>query len=453
MMKQEDVITNSGVEKETAFEGYQAWLQRRLEWFMDQRFGCILHWGPCSQWDCIHSWPLVPADQWARPNDLVPWIDRGKDLERFSRDYRALNRTFNPVEFDPDHWAKVFKDAGMRYVALTTKHHDGFCLFDTDTTTFRSTHPDCPFHSHPYANIVRSAFDAFRKQGLAISCYFSKSDWSCPWYWAPEFPIRDRNPNYDTRTDPRRWAKFVEFTHRQVEELMTAYGPVDVLWLDGNQVRPPNQDIRMADLAAMARKHQPGLLIADRGVGEGYEDFITPEKEIPEKRLKEPWESCVTLGNAWNHRSEDDFKTATEVIRMLVDAAAKGGNLLLGVGPDALGRIPRDAERRLAEIGEWLRTNGKAIYGTRPLSPYLWGSTRFTRNGNVAYAIVFNPGAEVQANRLRIFGPRPAPDTALAIPGDTSKLSWTPTDEGFEFQLQQHSLVKDFLVLEYELPT
>jgi len=328
------------------------WLEERLKWFTSLQFGVLFHWGPCSQWDGYGSWPLVPADKWARRDDMKCWCERGKDIDRFTRDYWDLNKTFNPVQFDPDAWAQSAEEAGMRYASITTKHHDGFCLFDTDTTDYKVTHPSCPFHRHPRANITREVFDAFRKRGMAISCYFSKSDWHCPYYWSPDAPIVDRNPNYDTHKNPERWANFVSFVHRQIEELMTQYGKIDILWLDGGQVRPPDQDIKMDELAAMARSHQPGLIIADRTVGGPYENFLTPEQHIPDKKIDGPWESCITLGTRWNFLPDDKFKPASEVVRMLDGIVADGGNLLLGIGPDSQGLIPAEAVERLREIGK-----------------------------------------------------------------------------------------------------
>ena len=449
--KRKDIIAHSGA-ADIAGAGQPAWLPERLDWLMDQRFGCIIHWAPYSQWDCCESWPLVPADTWARPDDLACWVERGKDLGRFSRDYRALNRTFNPVDFDPDAWAAIIRDAGMRYVALTTKHHDGFCMFDTRTTDYRITAPDCPFHRHSRANVVKEAFTAFRNRKLAISCYFSKSDWTSPYYWAPDFPVKDRNPNYDTRAHPDRWAKFVAFVHRQIEELMTGYGRIDILWLDGGQVRPPNQDIRMPELAAMARRHQPGLIIADRTVGGPYENFITPEQEIPDKPLAVPWESCITLGLAWKYVANERLKSAREVVRMIAETSAKGGNLLLGIGPDPLGRIPAEVAARLAEVGAWLRVNGEAIYGARPLAPYQAGPARFTRKDGHGYAIVLEPAAAAPRGRLTVAGIRPAPGTSITVLGNAEPLGWQPVDEGFRVELPPPSASReDAVALKFTL--
>ncbi len=140
----------------------EPWLKERLEWYQDLKFGLMMHWGAYSQWGCIESWPLVEEDKWARPDSLKAWTERGKDIDKFRHDYWLLPRTFNPTKFDPQAWAQVAKTAGMKYVVFTTKHHDGFCMFDTKLTDYRITAPDVPFHTNPRANVTREVFDAFR---------------------------------------------------------------------------------------------------------------------------------------------------------------------------------------------------------------------------------------------------------------------------------------------------
>ncbi len=431
MARRGDIIRHSS-DKEVAKDGRPGWLEERLKWFMSLRFGCLIHWAPYSQWDCCESWPLVPEDTWARPDTCKSWTERGKDLARFSRDYWALNRTFNPVKFDPGKWAGLFRCSGMKYVGFTTKHHDGFCMFDTRTTDYRITHPDCPFHSSGNADVVKHLFAAARKNGLAVSCYFSKSDWHSPFYWSPQFPVKDRNPNYDTSEHPEIWNSFVEFVHAQVEELMTGYGKIDVLWLDGGQVRPPKQDIDMERLASMARHHQPGLIIADRTVGGKFEDFITPEQEIPDRPLSVPWESCMTIGWSWKYVPDDRYKSSGEVVKMLAETAAKGGNLLLGIAPDPEGVFPPELEKRLLEIGEWLETNGEAIYGTQAVPPYSSGNVRFTRKDRVIYAIVLSLSAEEKSGkRIDVKGIRPEPSSRMEILGRAGTILWEETADGF----------------------
>src|SRR6185369_6959450 len=331
----------------------EPWLHQRLEWFQDLKFGLLMHWAPYSQWGCIESWPLVEEDKWARPDDLKAWTDRDKDLQRFTRDYWDLPKTFNPANFDPGSWARTAKAAGMKYVVFTTKHHDGFCMFDTRLTDFRITAPQVPFHSNVRSNVVREVFNAFREEKFGIGAYFSKADWHCPDYWDPAAPAHTRNPNYNTSERADKWNKFVQFTHGQVEELMKDYGPIDILWLDAGQVRPPDQDIKMDTLAAMARSYQPRLIIVDRTVGGRHENYHTPEQEVPDQPPSFVWETCMTMGDQWSFKPEDKYKSTHRLIHLLVDIVGKGGNFLLNVGPQPDGQLPVTALSRLKEIGAW----------------------------------------------------------------------------------------------------
>ena len=400
-------------------------IRQRLEWFQDLKFGFMMHWGVYSQWGCIESWPLVEEDKWARPDDLKAWTGREKDMERFRKDYWLLSTTFNPDKFDPARWARTAKAAGMKYVIFTTKHHDGFCLFDTRQTDYRVTAPGVPFHANPGSNVVREVFNAFRGQGIGIGAYFSKADWHSPDYWGPGAPARTRNPNYDTLANPARWARFVDYTHRQIEELMTGYGPIDILWLDAGQVRPPTQDIQMDKLAAMARQHQPGLLLVDRTVGGRYENYRTPEQEVPDKPLPYAWETCMTMGDQWSFKRNDRYKSTHRLVCLLVDIVGKGGNFLLNVGPQPDGQLPPEAEQRMKEIGDWMRVNGEAIYGTRPVPPYKDGQTVFTRKGNRVYAIYLTK-TENEALPLEVAfsSLHPKPGSSVRLLGVGQALSW-----------------------------
>lgn len=384
-----DMITN-GLHGCSAEETY-VWPQdplllERLEWFQDQKLGFMTHFGPCCQAE-TDSWVLSDEDaSWSRA--VVNWKDDPADIRQ---EYIELYKSFNPVRFQPEEWAEFAAENGFKYFLPVTKHHDGFCLFDSAYTDYKVTNPDCPFHTHKYADITRAAFDAFRKKGLGISAYFSKPDWNCPWYWAEgmERPVGfNRNPTYDIAKHPDIWEKYVEFTHNQIMELIEKYGKIDVLWLDGGQVRPDNgQDIRLSEVVARARKVQPWLLVADRTVGGENENFITPEQSIPDQTVRVPWESCVTVGTKWAFKYSDNYKSSRTLVHMLIQTVSRGGNLALNVGPQPDGRLPAEAMKEISGLGAWLRVNGDAIYGTRAVDgdPQI-GNVAFTKKGNAVYA-------------------------------------------------------------------
>jgi alpha-L-fucosidase len=362
-------------------------VKEKLERWRDQKFGMIIHWGLYAVPGIIESWSLCSED----------WITRDStsDYGDYKKWYWGLQKDFNPVNFNPEQWAKAAKDAGMKYLVFTTKHHDGFCMFDTKQTDFKITNG--PFAKNSKANVAKYVFDAFRKEGLMTGAYFSKPDWHSENYWWPLYATPDRNNNYDIRKFPWRWDKFKQYTYNQISELMHDYGSIDILWLDGGWVRPLetvndevrswgaaipawSQDIDMPEIAAMARKAQPGLLIVDRTVHGPYENYQTPEQRVPDKKLDYPWESCITLGDAWGFVPNDKFKTTAKVIHQLIEVVAKGGSLLLGVGPKGDGTLPEEAISRLTEIGEWMKQNGTAIYNTRSAENYKNGNVYFTQS-------------------------------------------------------------------------
>ncbi|MGI6148124.1 MAG: alpha-L-fucosidase [Firmicutes bacterium] len=359
----------------------------RLEWFQDQKLGLMIHWGPYSQLGLVESWALSDADaEWSRVG-----YDWEPDPQEFKRQYFGLNKTFNPLRFQPDVWADLAAGAGFRYLIFTTKHHDGFCMWNTKQTDYKITGADCPFHTHKYADITRHVFSTFRERGLAIAAYFSKADWHTPYYWAPGMERSNptwRGPSYRPADYPWLWEKFVDFTHKQIMELVTEYGRIDILWLDAGWVCPQaGQDIRLGEVVEKARQHQPWLLVVDRTVGGPYENYVTPEQTIPKRPLLIPWESCITMGTSFSFAYEDRYKSLRELVAILVEVVAKGGNLALNVGPQPDGRFPNGAVRCMQELGGWLQTYGEAIYGTRPVEPYFTGEWGFTKKGRVVYAI------------------------------------------------------------------
>lgn len=358
---------------------------RKLSEWQDEKLGLLITWGTYSQWGIVESWTLCPERfEWNRRTG--PFAN---DDHAYKASYEQLMTTFNPGKFDPDKWAAAIKGGGVKYVLVMAKHHDGFCMFDTATTDYRITSPRCPFHTDPRSNVLKEMSAAFRKEGLSTGVYFSKADWNTSYYWSPDFPLRDRNVNYDTAKHPDIWNAFKEFTWKQIDELMTGYGPQDILWLDGGQVRPPEQDIDVSGMAAMARKHQPGLIVVDRTVRGENENYITPEQEIPDHFLPYPWETCMTMGTSWSWKQNDQYKSTGTLIRHMCTIAARGGNLLLGIGPDANGEFDPTVYSRLEEMGQWLKLNGEALYATRPIAPYEQSGCVFTqKRDGTAYAII-----------------------------------------------------------------
>ena len=368
----------------------------RIDQWQDLKFGFMMHWGIYSQWGVVESWSICNE----------PWIDRkGASYEQYKRDYFNLNRTFNPTQFHPDQMAAAAKEAGMKYVVFTTKHHDGFCMFNSNETDYSCAGAECPYSRNVQPDITKGIVDAFRTAGFWTGLYFSKPDWHNDDYWAHEWATPDRNVNYDINEYPDRWDRYKTFTHKQVYELTHNYGDIDILWLDGGWVRPEwsindetrpwlgcyqrVQDVDMDKLVSIARSGNPDLIVVDRSVGGRYENYRTPEKEVPDSLLSYPWETCMTMGDSWSYVPNDHYKSTTQLIHILCDVVAKGGNLLLNVGPDAEGRLPQEALTRMKEIGAWLDVNGRAIYSTRPLYPYSKGGIRYTqsKDGKHRYAI------------------------------------------------------------------
>lgn len=348
-----------------------------LERWRDLKFGVLIHWGLYSIPGIVESWSICPED--------VDWIRRRQDLnyEDYKKWYWGLSEEFAAESFDPSGWADVFRDAGMKYMVFTTKHHDGFCLYDSGQTDFSVM--NSPFGRDAFREVV----EAFREKGFMLGAYFSKPDWHCPYYWWDRFATPDRNVNYKIERHPERWRMFCDYTSAQLREIAGNYGPLDILWLDGGWVAPPGQDIGMDSIVAGVRSIQPGILVVDRTVGGPHENYQTPERSVPDRQILHPWESCIPLTNDWGWVPDAEYKSPETVIALLTEVVAKGGSLLLGVGPTASGEIEEKAVSCLEKVGDWLAVNGEAIYATSPAEVYNDGNVFFTMNadGQTCYAI------------------------------------------------------------------
>jgi alpha-L-fucosidase len=413
-------------------------VQTKLARWQDLKFGLFMHWGTYSQWGVVESWSICPEDE--------GWTQRkgpySASYNQYKQAYENLQKSFNPVKFNPEKWVAAAKNAGMKYVVFTTKHHDGFAMFDTKQSDYKITDPKSPFATNPRANVTKEIFNAFRKDNFMIGAYFSKPDWHSPDYWWPYFPPKDRNVNYDPAKYPERWNKFKDFTYNQIQELMTGYGNVDILWLDGGWVRPKatidtaidwqrgikfNQDIDMPKIAAMARKHQPGLIVVDRTVPGQYENYTTPEQQVPDKPEGFPWESCITMGNSWSYVPGDTYKSTHDIVQLLVKIVSRGGNLLMNIGPGPDGDWDPEAYKRLAGIGAWMKINGEGIYNSQAIAPYSENNVFYTqtKDKSAVYAFVLGDKEELKLPatlEFKISNPKKL--KRVSVLGSSQKIQW-----------------------------
>lgn len=349
----------------------------KLKHWQDQKFGVLMHWGLYSVPGIVESWSICSED----------WIvrERKPTYEEDKTWYWSQKDSLNPVNFDPSKWADVMKKAGMKYMIFTTKHHDGFCMFDTKYTDFSIAHG--PFGKDPRHNIAKEVFNAYRNKGFMIGCYFSKPDWHSKWFWNPYYATPNRRINYKKQQHPDWWQNYRKFTQNQLNELTTDYGNIDILWLDGGWIT--GEEIGLDTILVNARKRNPGMISVDRTIRGKNENYQTPEQGIPAKQLDIPWESCITLSHAWGWTPNAKFKSPNKVIGILSEIVAKGGCLALGVGPKADGTLQPEVVNTLLKIGSWLNKNGQAIYSTVNAAHYNDGKVWFTadKNGKTLYAI------------------------------------------------------------------
>lgn len=332
-----------------------------LEHWQDLKLGVIIHWGIYTTIGQAGSWSLHRGHL----GDFTdpPETFEGTDAE-YHRWYFEQRHSFNADDFEANQWAQLCAEAGMKYAIITSKHHDGFALYDTKYSNLKVTAEDVPGGRDFFGEMV----NAFHDSGMETGVYFSKADWSRPDYWDLAQPVENRFHNYDAAADPERWERFVQFSHGQIKELLENYGPMNVLWLDAGWVRAPEEDFQIDAVARLARAAQPGILVVDREVHGEHENYRTPEQELPDERLDYPWESCITWTKSWcSMRKDEPCKPTWHIVANLLRICARGGNYLVGFGPDATGALSVHLQRGLHELGDYMRSHGDGIYGTRAI--------------------------------------------------------------------------------------
>lgn len=356
---------------------------KRTEWFNEARFGMFIHWGLYA----------IPA--------RGEWVRHWEEMS--VHEYQKYFHEFTAKDYDPEKWARLAKKAGMKYAVLTAKHHDGFCLFDTSYTDYNSINAPCR------RDLVREFLEAFRAEGIKVGLYYSIIDWYHPDY--PHYGDRQHPHRKDKeqQNDSRNFDTYLDYMHGQIRELLTNYGKLDIMWFDFSYDDMVGETWRAGELMEMIRELQPHLIVDNRLEGGGDEsgsiltanptvyagDFACPEQMIPPEGIVNelgdpvPWEACITLNKNWGyHAGDHHWKSPELIVRMLIECVSKNGNLLLNVGPDAYGNIPKPSVKILEEVGRWMEENSDSIYGCgkAELPKPDWG--RFTQKGNTLYAHV-----------------------------------------------------------------
>jgi alpha-L-fucosidase len=349
-----------------------------MRWWHEAKFGMFIHWGLYS---------VIGQHEWAMEAEGIPVAQ-----------YQQLAKHFAPKPHAARAWAKLARQTGQKYMVMTTKHHEGFCLFDTKLTNYCAPQQACG------RDLVAEFVEAARGEGLRVGFYYSLMDWHHP-------------DGARAATDEAARARFVEYTHGLVRELMTQYGKVDVLWYDVDWPLSPQQ-WESEKMNRMVFQLQPEIIVNNRNGLAG--DFSTPEQEIVAARSGRAWETCMTMNDSWGyHKADDSWKSPKTIVRNLVTCAQGGGNYLLNIGPKPDGSIPEESVRILTEVGRWMEKNGPTIYQSEPCREGAHPYADYTRKGNTLYIHVsFWPGETPASNWLKFFNP-PA---VVAVGGLRSKV-------------------------------
>ena len=386
----------------------------RMGWYRNARFGMFIHWGPYAALGGeYHGKNVGWIAEWIQHTARIP-----------AKEYESAAAAFNPVKFDAREWVKIAKDAGMKYIAITSKHHDGFCMWDSHLTDYNIA-KWTPFKR----SVIKELATECAKQGLKFGVYYSVRDWHHP-DWALRYAHLDK-PNSGWGYQASPWTKgrvnqcgcpscrknipitpdmdlrpvekadmnrYLDYMKGQITELLTECGPVSLMWFDAQDIQDPKLG-RVEEMVATMRRLQPKLIINDRIGPDGtmFGDYGVHEGNVPGSGAAREWETCMTLNNTWGYSKFDNhWKSAAELVHTLVDTTSKNGNFLLNVGPDGEGVIPQGSADRLKEVGQWMAVNGESIYGCRAstLPPPKWG--KITAKGRTLYLHVFSWPADGQ---------------------------------------------------------
>ena len=388
--------------------------EERMKWYQDARFGMFIHWGLYS----------IPArGEWVRSTEEMP-----------EEEYLPFMKEFDARDYNPKQWAKEAKAAGMKYVVLTAKHHDGFCLFDSKYTDYKVTNTPAG------RDLIKEYVEALREEGLKVGLYFTLLDWHHPDYPHYGDRIHPMRNHPECSNENRDFSRYIEYMYNQVEEVCTNYGKIDIMWFDFSYDDMRGEKWGATRLIDMVRRLQPGIIIDNRlevsGEGRGslydcnptpyHGDFVSPEQIIPPEGICDKegnpmvWEACFTMNNNWGYCANDHYyKPASMLIKKLVECVSKGGNMILNVGPDARGNIPEESVQILTEVGKWMKKNGESIYGCgiSKLEKPDWG--RYTQKGDIIYAHVY----ETPLGALPLYGIGPDKLESVTYLADGSEVN------------------------------